>query len=220
MKSGSGAINHTPYIYFTRLQFLESCVSNKETINNWEDEDTQNTQVEENEADNEDVEIRPADTPATKGKKRKALDPVEQQFTDILNKSILLREQSINKNEEDEDKLFCLSLYKELKKVPEHGRIATKIKLLETIQKAQNFYSPAPILEPMRPRFNPNHQYQGQFNEATSALQSSWQANAGPSHAPPSLSAISYMQNNMQSSVTSPTDSYLSDQSKDILELY
>ncbi|XP_039278818.1 uncharacterized protein LOC111055173 [Nilaparvata lugens] len=110
MKSGSGAINHTPYIYFTRLQFLESCVSNKETINNWEDEDTQNTQVEENEADNEDVEIRPADTPATKGKKRKALDPVEQQFTDILNKSILLREQSIDKNEEDEDKLFCLSL--------------------------------------------------------------------------------------------------------------
>lgn len=59
MKSGSGASSHTPYIYFTRLQFLESCVSNKETINNWEDEDRDNTQVEEREADNEDMEIIP-----------------------------------------------------------------------------------------------------------------------------------------------------------------
>lgn len=217
MKSGSGASSHTPYIYFTRLQFLESCVSNKETINNWEDEDRDNTQVEEREADNEDMEIIPTSTPA-QGKKRKALDPVDKQFVDILNKSILLREQALSKNEEDEDKLFCLSLYKELKKVPEHGRIMTKIKLLETIQKAQNFYSPAPILEQLRPMCN--QQYQGHFNEAPNTAQPSWQATAGPFQAPHPRPTTNYMPNNMQNSITSPTDSYSSEQGSEILELY
>lgn len=202
-------------MYFKRLQFLESSVSNKETINNWETEEIENTLVEEKDADNEDMEIRPAGTPAT-GKKRKSLDSVEKQFVEILNKSISLREKS-HKNEEDEDKLFCLSLYKELKKVPEHGRIGTKIKLLETIQKAQHFYCPVPTLDCLRPIYNQGPQYQ-----ALSTAQSSWQASAGPSQAPRSTTSTSYMPTNTRNtpSVISPTDSYSSEQGSELLDLY
>lgn len=92
--------------------------------------------------DNEDLNI-PEKTPDTPiSSKRIKLNAVDKHFADILNKSIMMREKrELEKNNEDEDKLFCLSLYKELKKVPEAGKIRTKIQLLETIQRAQDFYT-------------------------------------------------------------------------------
>ncbi|XP_049782528.1 uncharacterized protein LOC126184203 [Schistocerca cancellata] len=135
--SGSGEC-----IYFSRLQFLENTVSNKETTSNLDDHGQDTVILEEEEAATDDLNRPEQSTENPVGKKKIKLNPVDNHFSDILNKSILLREQrETEKNNEDEDKLFCLSLYKELKKVPEHGKIRTKIQLLETIQRALDFYN-------------------------------------------------------------------------------
>lgn len=73
----------------------------------------------------------PVGVPLIETCKRFKMNPIDKQFVDILNKSVALREQRQTEiPKEDDDKLFCMSLYKELKKVPEHGRIRTKIQLL------------------------------------------------------------------------------------------
>lgn len=46
-------------------------------------------------------------------------------------------EQQKDEYDDDDDKLFCLSLHKELKKVPENSRLRTKIEILNVIQCAQ-----------------------------------------------------------------------------------
>lgn len=141
-KSGSAAKYHTPYIYFTRLRFLENSVSNKETTSNF-DEDTAESETQES-ADSDLLSGSTRETFQTQNVKKKIkLNPVDQHFSDILTKSIQAREKrETEQNNQDEDKLFCLSLYKELQKVPEQGRIKTKIELLQVIQKAQDCYSP------------------------------------------------------------------------------
>lgn len=77
--------------------------------------------------------------------KKFKMNPVDKHFIEILNKSVAVREKATEKLEEDDDKLFCMSLYKELKKVPEHGRCRAKIQLLEVIQRAQDFYNPLQV---------------------------------------------------------------------------
>lgn len=125
--------------------FLQPTVTNKSTTRNLES----NSQLEE-ETEFEDLQLALDGT--SKGavdrnvgnNKRFKMNPIDKQFVDILNKSIALREQRQTEiPKEDDDKLFCMSLYKELKKVPEHGRIRTKIQLLEVIQRAQDFYNPS-----------------------------------------------------------------------------
>lgn len=59
---------------------------------------------------------------------------------------LLSRQRQENDSNEDGDKLFCLSLYKELKKIPEHNRLKTKIELLEVIQRAHNLYYATPSI--------------------------------------------------------------------------
>ncbi|KAF5300817.1 hypothetical protein FQR65_LT19308 [Abscondita terminalis] len=88
----------------------------------------------------EATEIRPP--------KRKKSQVPEEKMAVLIEKSIEsrknfqneLQENSITK--QDDDKLFCLSLYKELKKVPENRRLATKIELLQVIQKGQSLPPP------------------------------------------------------------------------------
>lgn len=75
-------------------------------------------------ADIKDVNVPATTTTTLVSSNKFKLNPVDKHFSDILNKSMLLREkrQSVNSNQ-DKDKRFCLSSYKEFKKVPEHGLI-------------------------------------------------------------------------------------------------
>lgn len=69
------------------------------------------------------------------------MNAVDKQILDILQKSLNAKEQNekgLTKG--DDDKLFCLSLYSELKKVPENQRLTTKIQLLNVIKEAQNYH--------------------------------------------------------------------------------
>lgn len=143
MKSGSGAGKRNPYIYFHRLQFIEKVVANNTTISNLSGNDQF-----DHEPEIEDLQPGPSKVSAKKFKTN--TNNMDKQLMDILHKSVELREKRDAEcsSSQDEDKLFCLSLYKELLKVPEHGRITVKIQLLQTLQRAQSFYNP--LQEPPR----------------------------------------------------------------------
>lgn len=137
LPSGSGSSKHTPYVYFGKLKFLESSITNRDTESNYETSAITNSNV--NYADNEDLMPPPKEQIEGSRKKQK-LNAVDKQIVDILQKSLDARQriETAPVTKEDDDKLFCLSLYSELKKVPENRRLSTKIELLNVLQKAQN----------------------------------------------------------------------------------
>ncbi|XP_031329921.1 uncharacterized protein LOC116160916 [Photinus pyralis] len=131
--SGSGSQKGTTYIYFSRLSFLQVCAENKETTSNVEEP---RNEEQRNEGEEEDF-VEPRDIRPV-SKKKKTLNSSEERLTDLLERSIQTRDKFQHETvSQDEDKLFCLSLYKELKNVPEQKRLATKIELLQVLQKAQ-----------------------------------------------------------------------------------
>ncbi|XP_076047830.1 uncharacterized protein LOC143029186 isoform X2 [Oratosquilla oratoria] len=145
LPSGSGSKAVSTYIYFKRLQFLESSVSNKETTNNLE-KDTTGVDPSYDQTPltcmyDEDVTVERLVNGSSPGKKKLKLDPVDKHFADILEKSLLFRRKE-EEQQDDEDRLFCLSLSKEMKKVPENRRLMAKIEIMNVIQRAQLVHNP------------------------------------------------------------------------------
>lgn len=157
--SGSGAASKTSYIYFNRLMFLERSVNNKSTESNISTDIEQNSSV-----DGEDV-MRP---PPTSGpSKKKKISAADAEFLSIIQKNVLSGNQSrpCITEENDDDKLFCLSLHKELLKVPESNRLETKIALLHVLQNGQQGLSQTPSPTTTRPGYmtpNDHTQYSTQ----------------------------------------------------------
>lgn len=148
--SGSGASGKAKYIYFERLMFLERSTRNKITESNI---NTASVAAEEQEfsGDGEDV-MRP---PRSQTKKKKKLNAADEEFLSIIKTNLASGSQSQTSNqmESDDDKLFCLSLHKELLKVPEENRLQTKIELMKVLQ-AQQALCPA-----VRSDYQPSTQY-------------------------------------------------------------
>lgn len=99
--------------------------------------------------DDQDNFVEARDIRSAPNKRKRALP--ENRLADILQESIqsqdkIQRELSEKNTNQDQDKLFCLSLYKELKKVPENKRLAPKIELLEVIERGQTLPSPVRII--------------------------------------------------------------------------
>ncbi|XP_063390885.1 uncharacterized protein LOC134676424 [Cydia fagiglandana] len=69
-------------------------------------------------------------------KKRRNIDPLESGDS-ALNKKEKTQERERNMAEEEEDRMFFLSLVKEFNKIPEYSRIQAKIDLLQVIKDAQ-----------------------------------------------------------------------------------
>ncbi|KAF9413719.1 hypothetical protein HW555_008165 [Spodoptera exigua] len=135
---GSGA-SKIQYIYFQRLMFLERSVRNKKTESNIQDtSENSETGNEESTVDAADEDIM---RPPNQNIKRKKMTAADAEFLNIIKKNISSRNQQqppvSSVTEGDDDKLFCLSLHKELLKVPEANRIAVKIELMEILQAAQ-----------------------------------------------------------------------------------
>lgn len=118
--SGSGARKGTQYMYFSRLSFLQKCVENKETTSNIVEEQSNEESREGNNEKSDfvnTVEIRPL----TKRKRANTSSASEERLTKLIEHSIKSRDALHQELQEgitnqDEDKLFCLSVYKELKK--------------------------------------------------------------------------------------------------------
>ncbi|KAJ2941416.1 hypothetical protein O0L34_g3625 [Tuta absoluta] len=132
--SGSGASGKTKYLYFERLMFLERSIHNKTTDSNINATPAA-TEEQEFSGDGEDV-MRP---PVSQAKKKKKLNAADEEFLAIIKTNLGSKHQpdTSNQTEPDDDKLFCLSLHKELLKVPEENRLQTKIELMKVLQAQQ-----------------------------------------------------------------------------------
>lgn len=159
------------------------------------------------------------------------MNPIDKQFEDILNKSVALREQwQTEIPKEDDDKLFCMSLYKELKKVPEHGRIRTKIQLLEVIQRAQDFYSPShshPASQnyhsyPPQPYNQFDHGAHQQRNQRPpiGLQQNSFSEHFGYNNQLTAAVDTPYSQSVLTGAALSPTDSNVSEANSEFSDIY
>lgn len=118
--------------------FLERSVRNKKTESNIQDtSENSETGNEETTADAREDIMRPPNPNI----KRKKMTAADAEFLNIIKNNISSRNQQqplvSSVTEGDDDKLFCLSLHKELLKVPEANRIAVKIELMKILQAAQ-----------------------------------------------------------------------------------
>lgn len=132
------------YLYYRRLQFLQPTINKNSTDSNFETTDvgsdenlesSTETPIEKDSsrAPNEECTFK---SPLQQRKKIK-LHPADEHFANIIEKSLNQR-NTVEKKEDDEDKLFCLSLYKEIKKVPEAMRLKTKIEIYNVLLKNQS----------------------------------------------------------------------------------
>ncbi|XP_071043110.1 uncharacterized protein [Parasteatoda tepidariorum] len=230
LKSGSGASKSNPYIYFQRLQFLQPIVTNKAVTDSLENSNELDDETEllHSQPRSDEPQTRAVDKNVNSNKRFK-INPVDKQFIDILNKSVALREQRHAEvpNKDDDDKLFCMSLYTELQKVPAHGRLRTKIQLLEVIQRAQEFYNPSQIPQvppsyyssyPPPQTFNQmnygsnvqRHQFQTVQESSSSGLLMGYSSQSAPMSPTPSVA----------STALSPTDSTISQANTDFSDIY
>ncbi|XP_046685005.1 uncharacterized protein LOC124370748 [Homalodisca vitripennis] len=109
---------------------------------------------------------------------------------------------------------FCLSLYKELKRVPQHVRIRTKIQLLEVIQRAQDIHTQPQAYAPTphNPPYNRNPYSQGPSTTGY-ALQ-----RTAHNFMNPQVPVSHNFNKPHPTQATSPTDSVMSQES--LMELY
>nr|CAH7768086.1 unnamed protein product [Callosobruchus chinensis] len=130
--SGSGASGRSRYIYFERL-ITTSVTPDEQDLS----------------GDGDDV-MKP---PVSQTKKRKKLTAADEAFLTVIKSNLTSTKQPqiSNQMDPDDDKLFCLSLHKELLKVSEENRLQTKIELMKVLQAQQAQYA--------RPVYLPSPQY-------------------------------------------------------------
>jgi len=138
VKSGSGRSNKSTYLHSERLRFLQGSVENNVTESSFSTDD-ENVKITNNSNNVNDVDdnFKSPKEDCRKNKKKIKLHPADEHFANILEKSMAQRYVPEKKDEDDEDKLFCLSLVKEIKKVPEDKRLKLKIDMYNLILQNQ-----------------------------------------------------------------------------------
>ena len=133
MKSGSGTSKKSTYIHFSKLTFLQNSIGQKDTESNFS---TENESLDRSTTPETNTTFSsPNETQHTRASKKIKLHPADERFATILEQSLVQRQLSTKK--EDENKLFCLSLNKEIKKVPENRRLKLKIDIFNLILQHQ-----------------------------------------------------------------------------------
>lgn len=141
-KSGSAASGRKQYVFFSQLSFLKPATTNKVTVSNLDGDENGDGEKQQQHQDSQET---PSRSPAYKRKRYGGL-PSEQRLYDVLAKSVETRMENQKLLEDDDDRLFLLSLVKEMKKVPEHLKIEAKFDILNVFKKYQTKYTfPHPV---------------------------------------------------------------------------
>ncbi|KAF7382930.1 uncharacterized protein V1477_007987 [Vespula maculifrons] len=120
----SPASRKSPYIFYNQLQFLKNINVDTNTENIYEENDPI-----------EDGTLGPYSRHPTKLRK-KSTDNTNEELINILQTSMGGRPWR-ETLEEDEDRMFLLSLLSSFKKIPEHKKSLTKIQIIQLIESAQ-----------------------------------------------------------------------------------
>ncbi|XP_035445287.2 uncharacterized protein LOC118272742 [Spodoptera frugiperda] len=135
LKSGNTGPRKSEYVFFKQLLFLQKVVALREP------EVVEEREVPEPSTDSEttDREVETTDLDLQQDRLPKRIktkqETEEDQFLIALKRSIKRREEYKALNQ-DEDRLFMLSLVGTLKQVPPHKKMATKIKIMSVLEEA------------------------------------------------------------------------------------
>lgn len=101
------------------------------------------------------------------------MHPVEKEIVEALHKSIQLRQEQNQQMEQDDDRMFLLSLLKPLKQIPEPLRFFVRMELMNVINQAQvNSQSASLIFQPQHQPLQ--HQIMPQTNFETNLQRLPW----------------------------------------------
>jgi hypothetical protein len=129
VKSGSAAGSRkSEYQYFKQLQFLQKVVA----VRDISEEPAEDLQLDSQ--NNEETADRSQRAKRSK-KRHKTTDPEDDPRMKARNNSIEKMEQ-LERAEEDEDRMFLLSLLGPLKSVPREKKMTTKIKIMTIVNEA------------------------------------------------------------------------------------
>ncbi|XP_050358745.1 uncharacterized protein LOC126779039 [Nymphalis io] len=129
-KSGSAAKKKVPYVFYDNLLFIKDTVTVNRTDGNGTGNDDENTSIQ--------TEINVpsmSSLPPKRRKKNNDDNEVGAQLVGVLSKNLERKNM-----DDDDDRLFFLSLVKEFKKIPEHRQMQTKLDILKVIKDAQQFF--------------------------------------------------------------------------------
>ncbi|XP_049765035.1 uncharacterized protein LOC126094603 [Schistocerca cancellata] len=123
-KSGSAALRKSPNVYFEQLQFLKETVVDNITQGSLDE-----TDIAESNYGSCGIQ-----SPSMPRKKQKSND---DRLIDVLQQSIALKEECERHPESDSDRLFLLSLLEDMKKIPVHCKLTTKMEVIDIIKRVQ-----------------------------------------------------------------------------------
>ncbi|XP_050357706.1 uncharacterized protein LOC126778260 [Nymphalis io] len=128
-KSGSAAKKKVPYVFYDNLLFIKDTVTVNRTDGNATGNDDENTSIQT------EVNVPSMSSlPPKRRKKNNDDNEVGAQLVGVLSKNLERKNM-----DDDDDRLFFLSLVKEFKKIPEHMQMQTKLDILKVIKDAQQF---------------------------------------------------------------------------------
>lgn len=127
IKRGSAVPRKSQYVFHNQLSFLHRVVKGKDTSNSIEEfgEQASTSSTVKNGA-------------AGRGKRKKvgSISPEVECLVNVLQDGMKARDEREQKNEEDDDRLFLLSLLKPMKQIPEHLRLGVRMQIMQVIHDA------------------------------------------------------------------------------------
>nr|CAH7742748.1 unnamed protein product [Callosobruchus chinensis] len=124
--SGSGNKNRKKYVFFEQLLFLIPTMKNIETSSNVENHETEAS------IDTTTHETEGTSVQTHRSRKRKVL--FEEQVLGYLNSK--QDKHTSNMDDEDDDKLFLLSLLRPIKALPQQTRFGLRMQMMQLVQNA------------------------------------------------------------------------------------
>uniref|UniRef100_A0A0P4WL80 MADF domain-containing protein n=1 Tax=Scylla olivacea TaxID=85551 RepID=A0A0P4WL80_SCYOL len=145
IKSGSTASRKTQYVFYNHLSFLHGVIKGK-------DPSSTTDERHDRPSDGEQTPTSSAPQHAEMGRgKRKRADgiiPEVECLLNVLQDGKQSRDERKESKEEDEDRLFLLSLVTPMKKIPEHLRFGVRMEIMQVIHSAIQNQTPNSINNP------------------------------------------------------------------------
>ncbi|XP_076045702.1 uncharacterized protein LOC143027943 [Oratosquilla oratoria] len=135
LKSGSAVSRKTQYVFYNHLSFLQNVIKSKGSSNNLE-EPTAEEKPSETEQPSACSSVPNVEEKGGKRKKVEQISPEVERLMNVLQAGMQSREERETLKEQDDDRLFLLSLLKPMKKIPEHLRLGVRIQIMQVIDNA------------------------------------------------------------------------------------
>lgn len=228
-KSGQGRKVKSSYMYANQLGFLSDVIQRRPTDTSMDDGAPLSPNSQSESASESPATIHD-DSPTVHVAKKRKGNTLEQKLVEALdNHSIRQKQkaQTVN-SEEDDDRLFLLSLVPFMKSIPPHFKFAARMDIMQSINKYNPIQSPAPsVYSPQLP-YNqiptqaPSHQsgilHQWQYLNPHAGPSGLPDFNQSPSQQEPQTGPSGIQRQSTESPLMSPGSSYSQD--TDITQLF